>query len=98
MTVEIPKYDESKGEFEDQAPCWVPVVLHSTGERIKPTIVCQCGKATGIGLHHVHADGTVTASYYHKRGNVYGEDPEGCNWHVWLKLMDYDWGEYLPNK
>ena len=89
----IPKYDESKGDFEDQAPCWVPTVDRD-GNKLKPIIVCNCGKITGIGLHHVHTDGTVTASYYHKKGNEYPEDPNGCEWHVWLKLLDYNEGDF----
>ena len=41
------------------------------------------------------ADGTVTASFYHKRGTVYPEDPNGCEWHVWIKLADWT-GEDIP--
>lgn len=91
----IPRYDESKGEEENQAPCWIPVI-DSDGNNLKPLIVCKCGKVTGIGLHHVHADGRVTASFYHKKGNRDFEDPEGCEWHVMLKLLDYDKGEFHP--
>ena len=64
-------------------------------ENVKPTIRCKCGKYCGIGLHHVHADGRVTASFYHRKD---GDNPDGCDWHVFLKLLDYDQGEFLPNK
>lgn len=115
MNIEIPKYDHTKGDYEEQAPCWVPIQqsinnkewyaakqggieIEQIFEYVKPSIVCKCGKITGIGLHHVHADGVVTASYYHKRGDVYPEDPNGCEWHVFLKLIDYNLGEFPPNK
>jgi hypothetical protein len=95
---EIPKYDYTKSDdFESQAPCWVAVV-DSEGKDIKPLIVCKCGIITGIGLHHVHADGRVTASFWHKKGNGEHEDPRGCDWHVHLKLLNYDKGEFLPDK
>lgn len=97
MNVDIPKYEVQKGSFEQQAPCWVPVV-DQQGNKLKPIIVCKCGKMTGIGLHHVHTNGRVTASFYHKKGAVYPEDPEGCEWHVFLKLLDYTDGEFLPVK
>lgn len=86
-----------KGDWDSPAPCWIPVT-DSEGNRIKPLIKCNCGKVTGIGLHHVHADGTVTASFYHKRGNVSPEDPQGCEWHVHLKLLEYDQGDFAPAK
>lgn len=55
--------------------------------RLKPIIRCNCGELMGIGDHHVHADGRVTASFY---------DRNGCGWHVYLKLLDYDQGEFPP--
>jgi hypothetical protein len=89
---EIPKggdWDETPG------PAWFPC-RDSKGNPIKPLIKCRCGTLTGIGLHHVHADGTVTASFYHKRGTTGYEDPRGCEWHVYLKLKDYDQGDFPP--
>lgn len=86
-----------KGKWDTPAPCWIPVT-DQAGNQLKPVIKCNCGLITGIGLHHVHADGTVTASFYHKRGNVPPEDPEGCEWHVHLKLLDYDLGDFAPEK
>lgn len=64
------------------------------GRPRKPIIRCNCGHVSGIGLHHVHADGRVTNSFYHKRGP---EDPEGCEWHVWLKLAGWDMGDIPPD-
>lgn len=90
--VEIPK-----GSWDAPAPCWISCV-DSGGKQLKPLIKCNCGKVTGIGLHHVHPDGTVTASFYHKRGHVPPEDPEGCEWHVHLRLLDYDQGDFPPEK
>jgi hypothetical protein len=37
-----------------------------------------------IGLHHVHADGRVTASFIHDR-----PADAGCGWHVFLFLEGY---------
>lgn len=95
MTVEIPR-GRSIGD-DDKGPCWYPCRTQA-GQYVKPLIRCNCGQLTGIGLHHVHADGTVTASFYHKRGIVHPEDPNGCEWHVWLKLLDYDCGDFPPEK
>ena len=93
--IEIPKGSHDDGfDFVPGHPAWFQCVEHGTEKRLKPIIRCNCGRFTGIGLHHVHADGTVTASYYHKRGNVPPEDPDGCEWHVHLKLLDYDWGDF----
>ena len=67
-------------------PGWMPVL--SNGKRAKPVIRCNCGELMGIGDHHVYADGRVTASFY---------DRDGCGWHVFLKLLDYDQGEFPPD-
>jgi hypothetical protein len=66
-------------------PGWFAVLYN--GKRAKPVIQCNCGQLMGIGDHHVHADGRVTASFY---------DRDGCGWHVFLKLLDYDQGEFPP--
>lgn len=90
-----------KGDFDTPGPCWIP--MEYDGKPIKPAIMCKCGQVTNIGLHHVHADGTVTASYHHaafstwqQGGKTYSHTP-GCGWHVFLKLKDYDLGEFPPN-
>lgn len=87
-----------KGDFDSAAPCWIGV--SADGKPCKPLIKCKCGKICGIGLHHVHADGRVTASFYHSEatefvdgGKTYRHEP-GCGWHVFLKLLDYDRGEF----
>ena len=74
------------------------------GKHARPIIRCICGKVCHISLHHVHADGTVTASFFDsadtsfvENGKTYTHSP-GCGWHVWLKLKDYDQGEFLPNQ
>jgi hypothetical protein len=91
-----------KGEYNSRGPCWIPIVAYKTGEKLKPLIKCRCGKVCGIGLHHVHADGTVTRSFYHstaseftENGVTYQHEP-GCGWHVWLKLADYAEGDFPP--
>jgi hypothetical protein len=91
---EIPKITEFHHREGD--PGWFQPT--QDGNLLKPVIRCNCGNYCGIGLHHVHADGTVTASFYHKNGTNYaiGESPEGCEWHVFLKLKDYAGGEFLP--
>jgi hypothetical protein len=72
------------------------------GHAIKPAIKCKCGKICNIGLHYVHADGTVTASFYDSEatsfvegGKTYAHTP-GCGWHVFLKLVDYHEGDFPP--
>lgn len=75
-------------------PGWFRIV-DSSGKVLKPLIRCNCGSVSGIGLHHVYKDGSVTNSFYHKKGNVYPEDKNGCEWHVMLKLADWT-GEDIP--
>jgi len=93
MNVEIPK-----GKYDSPAPCWIPSVRYGTNEPVKPSIKCQCGEICGIGLHHVHADGTVTASFFHDAAAHpdIGYPGGGCGWHVFLKLLDYDKGDFPP--
>jgi hypothetical protein len=80
-------------------PCWSPVKQYGTDKPMKPLIRCNCGMWSGIKLHHVHADGKVTASFFHARK---GEHPQGtddgCGWHVHLWLDDYDQGEFQPGE
>jgi hypothetical protein len=92
--IEIPKIIEGD-DWCAKSPGWAPS-RSTDGKMLKPIIRCNCGQWSGIGLHHVHADGTVTNSFYHKRGTVFPEDPNGCDWHVWLKLKDYDCGDFPP--
>lgn len=55
-------------------PGWCQPV-DSDGNKLKPIIRCNCGWYCGIGLHHVHADGTVTASFFHTKSGPHG-DPD----------------------
>lgn len=100
---EIPKIEDGDFDQRPNSPGWLqPVSKREDGswEKLKPIIRCNCGMLCGIGLHHVHADGTVTASFYHKKGTNTAapnyEDPNGCEWHVYLKLKDYDGGDFPP--
>jgi len=97
MNVELPR-----GNYDAPAPCWIPA-YHSDFESqktipLRPLIKCQCGKVCGISLHHVHADGTVTASFFHDSNPhpEIGYAGGGCGWHVFLKLLAYHQGEFPP--
>ena len=108
MNIEIPnaKIDE------DVKPAWIATET-TDGKASKPIIRCQCGVLQGIGLHHVHADGRVTASFFHATKEQLGKDAHGyffmhkgkrysavpgCGWHVFLKLKDYDRGDFPPSE
>ena len=97
MNVEVPKI--LPGEpWAAVGARWSPVGTED-GVALKPIIRCDCGRWSGIGLHHVHADGTVTASFFHDShahpeiGYVGG----GCGWHVFIKLLDYTYGDFPPS-
>jgi hypothetical protein len=101
MLVEIPKLADDDHQHGGK-PGWVqPVRKRDDGsyEPLKPVIRCNCGRLCGIGLHHVHADGTVTASFYHSKGTNFaiGESPDGCGWHVFLKLLNWTGEDFPPN-
>ena len=87
--ITIPKWN---GSDEMKPPYWVDT-FNSSGARIRPTVRCNCGEHTNIGNHHIHVDGAVTASYYHKF-----PDGRGCGWHVFLKLANWDGGELKPGE
>jgi hypothetical protein len=95
MVVEIPQIQHTF-DTRTNEPGWVAVSDRRDDRKLKPIIRCVCGRYVGLRLHHVHFDGTVTASFYHKRGQNYaaGENPDGCEWHVWLKLRGYDRGDF----
>lgn len=73
-----------------------PILLILKIKRVRPHILCKCGEHTNIGNHHIHADGTITASYYHYRADR-PKNP-GCGWHVYLKMIDWNGGELLPGQ
>lgn len=85
-----------KGQYDVTPPPYWLSIRDTEGKLRKPIICCKCGRHVGIGLHHVHVDGTVTASFYHLKGDISPADPQGCGWHVWLKLKDYDCGDFPP--
>jgi hypothetical protein len=82
-----------KGDFDAPAPCWIPIVEGDPARPAKPVIKCQCGAPTGIGLHHVHADGRVTQSFLHDK-------PAGdaCGWHVFLILDGWSGQDFPPER
>jgi hypothetical protein len=96
--IEIPKEDKTKRTDEypyfTQKPSWISGI-HQDGSPARPMIICNCGAALSCQAHHIHKDGTVTASFYHRDG--YGDIP-GCGWHVFLKLKDWINLEFLPHK
>lgn len=95
--IEIPKITDFHNRPHE--PGWSQPTT-TDGEQLKPIIRCDCGNLCGLGLHHVHADGTVTASFFHSSGTNYaiGESLEGCGWHVFLKLKDYNGGDFSPRE
>lgn len=96
VLTEIPELSS----FDNQGPGWLRVTSHGDGKVLKPLIKCKCGHVTGIGLHHVHADGRVTASFWHNAEPVTQGNRTfpggGCGWHVHLKLLGYDLGDFPP--
>lgn len=95
--VAIPKLSESGcGPEHAGHPGWIQPTQHGTGTPLKPLIRCNCGWFCGIGLHHVHADGRVTASFFHTKDGPNGDKERGCEWHVFLKLLDYNGGDFPP--
>ena len=78
------KIPRSNGD-DGLAPAWMPMV-DGQDRPHRPAIRCACGAWMGIGRHHVHADGRVTASFLH---------PE-CGFHEFLELADYADGEFPP--
>lgn len=89
---------------EDDAtpgPGWIRL-KDASGKYVKPLVKCRCGTITGIGLHHVHADGRVTASFFDAiattwtvGSKTYHKKP-GCGWHVYIKLEGYNCGDFPP--
>ena len=93
---EIPKIinEPSHGPEYQGRPGWIQPV-DENGKKLRPLIRCNCGWFVGIGLHHVHTDGTVTDSFLHDKAS---DQERGCGWHVFLKLKDWIGGEFKPEK
>ena len=99
MRIPLSDYDS------DVKPAWLPI-QNQAGEPLKPVIRCACGQLCGIGLHHVHADGRVTASFYHwwPEGSAMAKAHQGCGFHEFLQLdgytthPQYAGREFLPEK
>jgi hypothetical protein len=91
------------GDDKGSGPGWF-TCTDGQGNKLKPLVRCKCGKTSGIGLHHVHADGTVTASYFDATAEQLAKMPDdkrlapGCGWHVYLKLQNFDQGDFPSNK
>ncbi len=88
-TVHIPR-----GDWDAPGPCWIAVTDGPASAPVpaKPIIKCQCGEITGIGLHAVHADGRVTASFFH------AQEPNPCQWHVYLVLDSWIGLDFPPRE
>jgi len=94
-TVRIPEAKEGPTWY-DRSPAWAQPT--QDGKPVKPIIRCNCGQWSGIALHHVHADGRVTKSFFHatKAQHPMGDD-SGCGWHVFLVLDGYTGGDFPPD-
>jgi len=90
------KMDIPKGDNNSSGPCWIPHIWE--GRICRPIIVCACGQRNTAAAHHIHADGRVTASYYHAKEPIpsQGWAGGGCGFHEFIRLMDYDQGEFPP--
>lgn len=101
----------AKSLYGETGPGWIPSSTRD-GKVCKPVIRCQCGAHIGLKLHHLHADGTVTASFFHATADQLQKDEQGyffthngkkyhtnpgCGWHVFLKLKDWS-GEDFPGE
>lgn len=98
MWTEVPKVNHD--DTEKVKPGWLSI-SDTDGNPLRPIIRCNCGQYIGLANHHVHADGTITASFYDSnqpfqwKGQTV-HNPNGCGWHVHLKLLDYNGGEWPP--
>lgn len=95
MTLAIPE-----GSYDSPGPCWIATAA-ADGTPMKPLIVCRCGAIFGLGLHHVHADGRVTASFYHPEApGVAGcaDSGPGCGFHEFLILNGYTGPAFAPGE
>ena len=104
--IEISHYDwatpsvgwHDKNICLSDSPAWEQPVTQD-GLLCRPIIRCNCGRWCGIGGHHVHVDGTITASFFHAHSStgLKWSSEDGCGWHVFLKLKGYSGGEFTPS-
>jgi hypothetical protein len=85
-----------RGSYDNRAlkPAWLAVGANADGTPHRPIIRCACGKLAGTRSHHVHADGRVTASFYHPLEGWDKYDAPGCGFHEFLELEGYDGPEF----
>jgi len=80
-------------------PAWTSL-QDTKGNTVKPIIRCNCGRWFNIKAHHLHPDGTVTASFFDT--DLINDKKEiihkGCGWHVFIKLEEWTGQEFLPEK
>ena len=88
--MKIPKSNLAE-ENENVCPAWIPI-QDTEGKPLRPIIRCKCGELCGIGWHHIHKDGRVTASFYHHAPAI--NNP--CGFHVYIELENWTGEEYLP--
>lgn len=84
--ISIPRANKNVSNF----PCWSLLDKDDLECHYRPLVMCKCGELTSIGDHHIHKDGTVTASYFHTHGR------QPCGWHVHIKLENWIGIEFLP--
>lgn len=91
--IEVPR-----GTVDTPGLCWIPVTVD--GKAARPWLKCACGDVCLLGRHHIRENGIVTASFFHSvdadiehHGITYTFKP-GCGLRVWMRLMDYDQGNF----
>jgi hypothetical protein len=84
-------------DYELPGPGWIP--RDDNGEVIRPLIKCACGNLNTASAHHIHADGRVTASYYHAKEPIPSQNwaGGGCGFHEFLELANWTGQEFPPN-
>ena len=85
MRIPRSSYDDDTAK-----PAWLPIQGRK-GQPLKPIVRCACGSLVGLRAHHVHADGRVTASFYHwwPPDSEMGRSHQGCGFHEFLELEGY---------
>jgi hypothetical protein len=89
MALEQSPLEIPKGDYDTVGSCWIPQ-RDFNNRPSRPLIKCRCGDVIVIPRHHVHSDGRITKSFYH-------HVPK-CGWDEWVRLKDYDQGEFRPER